>query len=258
MSVTENNSNMEDQSHSDPARMHRGLALIPVYNEEASVERVVAGVRKVCPEMDILVVDDGSVDGTSKILDGLGVDFVQLPYNLGYGAALQTGYRLAGLRGVHDYVVQLDADGQHRPADIPALVAEYRRTGADMVIGSRFRGQDRAELHAAKRIALAFFSLLMGIVCGKRIMDVSSGFQLLSPRAYRHYASMRRFPTDFPDADVLAAMSLAGMKIVEIGVCMNKRCAGTSMHAGLQSVVYFVKMTLAMLLVFLRGKERMP
>jgi len=226
------------------------IVLIPAFNEAAAIARVADAVRAAVPGLPVVVVDDGSTDGTAAFARAAGAGVVRLPFNMGYGVALQTGYKYA-LRHGHDCVVQLDGDGQHEPADIPALVAAIVGGGADVALGSRFLGNDDYRPKLMRRIGMQLFSRLAFLLGGSRLTDVTSGFQALSGEAVRFLAA-DRYPADYPDADVLLMLQRAGFRIREIPVRMYGRRGGRSMHSGLRPVYYAFKMLLSVSLTSLR------
>ena len=204
-------------------------------------------------EGDLLVVDDGSSDDTAAEARRGGARVAVHPVNLGYGAALQTGYRYA-LRHGYDAVLQLDADGQHDPASIPALLAGL--SDADVVVGSRFLDADSYRPPFARRLGMWLFGKVASVLCGQRITDPTSGFQAVSRAALRFYAH-DRYPVDYPDADVLAMVVRSGLRLAEVPVRMLAAPGSKSMHAGLLRPLYYVfRMTLALALVPLRSHKR--
>jgi len=230
----------------------RLLVVIPAYNEASRIGPVVAGVRSQV-DGDILVVDDGSADPTAHEARAAGAAVAVHPVNLGYGAALQTGYRYA-LRHGYDAVLQMDADGQHDPASIPALIGALQ--GADVVVGSRFLGDGGYTPPLARRTGMRLFGAIATLLCGQRITDPTSGYQAISREALRFYAH-DRYPHDYPDADVLAMVARAGLRLREVPVRMLASPAGKSMHAGIAKPLYYVfRMSLALFLVPLRSEKR--
>jgi glycosyltransferase involved in cell wall biosynthesis len=226
----------------------RLLVVMPAYNEERRVRQVVERVRGAVP-VDVLVVDDGSADATAAEARLGGARVAVHPVNLGYGSALQTGYRYA-LRHGYDAVLQMDADGQHDPASIPALVAGLDH--ADVVVGSRFLSGESYRPPLARRVGMWVFGTLARLVAGIRITDPTSGFQAISRSALTFYAH-ERYPPDYPDADVLAMVARSGLRLTEVPVRMLASPDGKSMHGGVLKPMYYVfRMTLALLLVPLR------
>lgn len=230
----------------------RLLVVIPAWYEEGKVGRVVAAARAQTGA-DVLVVDDGSEDGTAAEARAAGAAVASHPVNLGYGAALQTGYRYA-LRHGYDAVLQLDADGQHDPASIPRLVEALDR--ADVVVGSRFLAEGSYRPPAARRLGMRLFGLVGSLLSGRRLTDPTSGYQALSRHALEFY-SHERYPADYPDADVLAMGVRAGLRLEEVPVVMRASEDGKSMHAGLWRPLYYVlRMSLALFMVPLRSEKR--
>ncbi len=237
---------------SPPAASPRLLVVMPAYNEARNIRRVLEAVRGQVAA-DILVVDDGSSDGTAAEARKAGARVAVHPVNLGYGAALQTGYRFA-LRHGHDAVIQLDADGQHDPASIPRLVEELAR--ADVVVGSRFLDGQSYRPPPSRRLGMWLFGKVASALAGQHISDPTSGFQAISREALRFYAH-ERYPADYPDADVLAMVARAGLRLADVPVRMRQSADGKSMHGGLLKPLYYVfRMTLALALVPLRSEKR--
>src|SRR5574341_1795212 len=154
----------------------RPLVVVPAFNEAGAIGKVIEGIRATDPRLPILVVDDGSADDTAAVARHAGAHVVRLPFNLGYGSALQTGYKYA-LREGYDCVVQLDGDGQHEPADIPRLLAPLARDAADVALGSRFLGEAGYRPGVARRAGMGLFRGLAFLLTGARFSDVTSGYQ---------------------------------------------------------------------------------
>jgi glycosyltransferase involved in cell wall biosynthesis len=235
----------------EPAE-RRLLVVIPAYHEAGRIGAVVSRVRREVSG-DVLVVNDGSADGTAAEAREAGAIVASHPVNLGYGAALQTGYRYA-LRHGYDAVLQMDADGQHDPASIAPLLAALH-SGADVVVGSRFLHASSYRPPLVRRIGMTLFGAFGSYLAGQRLTDPTSGYQALSRRALAFYAH-ERYPHDYPDADVLSMVARAGLRLVEVPVRMLESPDGKSMHAGLLKPLYYVfRMSLALALVPLR-RER--
>lgn len=228
------------------------LVVIPAFNEARSVGRVVAGVRKVLPQADMLVVDDGSRDDTADCARSAGSQVVSLPFNLGYGVALQTGYKYALARG-YDFVLQMDADGQHEAGDLPALLEVVRSGRADVAVGSRFLNNQNYRPPFARRMGMRLFAAIASLITQTHVTDPTSGFQALNRRVVQYYASPA-YPVDYPDADVLIMLHNAGFRFVEVPVTMYSGDR-KSMHGGIGPVYYVFKMLLSILMVMLRGKQ---
>jgi glycosyltransferase involved in cell wall biosynthesis len=233
------------------ARAHRLLVVMPAFNEAKRIRGVVEAVRGQV-DADVLVVDDGSADETGPEARRGGARVAVHPVNLGYGAALQTGYRFA-LRNGYEAVLQLDADGQHDPASIPPLLDALHE--ADVVVGSRFLG-DSYRPPLLRRIGMWLFGKVASGLAGQRITDPTSGFQAISRDAL-HFYSHERYPVDYPDADVLAMVARSGLRLREVPVRMLPSPPGKSMHAGVWKPFYYVfRMSLALFLVPLRSEKR--
>jgi len=231
-------------SGSRPSANRDTLIVLPAFNEAATIEGVLAGVRHAVPELDVLVIDDGSRDDTARRARAAGAVVVSHPFNLGYGAALQTGYKHA-VRRRYPYIVQMDADGQHDPADARRLVAPLRAGTADVVIGSRFIERSGYRMGMARSIGRFVFQGLLSTCGGPRVTDPTSGFQALALRAFGLCCG-ELYPSDFPDVDVLLLLHRQGMRIVEIPVVMAPSPAGhVSMHAGARAIYYTYKMLLS-------------
>jgi glycosyltransferase involved in cell wall biosynthesis len=204
----------------------RVLVVIPAYNEENTIAGVLHGLRQVVPDYDRLVVNDGSRDATGKIVASLGEKQLRLISNLGYGLAVQTGLKYALLRG-YDIVVTLDADGQHRPEDVPCLVEAMLRADADLAIGSRFcRGRYTSSFE--RRIWQIAYSHLTRWLTGHRIFDTTSGFKALSADACAAIV-----PATFMDftMELIVRLSQMGYRLIEVPVEVQQRSYGRSMHS---------------------------
>ncbi len=237
-----------------PPSQHRAcLVVIPAFNEARRIGDVLAQVRQQVPH-HVLVVDDGSSDGTAQEARRAGAIVAVHPVNLGYGAALQTGYRYA-LRHGYAAVLQLDADGQHDPASIPGLLSALEV--ADVVVGSRFLDGCSYRPPLLRRMGMWVFGRIAAALAGRRITDPTSGFQAISREALEFYVH-ERYPADYPDADVLAMLVRSGLTLAEVPVRMRSAEPGKkSMHAGLLRPLYYVfRMSLALALVPLRNEKR--
>jgi glycosyltransferase involved in cell wall biosynthesis len=211
-------------------------------------------VREVLGEAEVLVVDDCSRDHTSDVARKAGARVVRHPINLGYGAGLLTGYHYAARAGFES-VVQLDADGQHDPSEIPKLL-ERLAEGYDLVLGSRFGeavGAYKPEMMRA--IGMRLFGRIVTLALRQKISDPTSGFQALSGRLVRFHVAGRHFPPDYPDADILVLVGCSGFRIAEVPVTMFEKPGGATIHSGLRPLYYVVKMLLSILLVLLAGRR---
>lgn len=234
----------------------RILIIIPAFNEAKRIEKIIAGIRHNFPEGDIVVINDGSSDKTSFFAKKAGAEVVDLFFNLGYGNALQTGYKYALKKGC-DYLVQMDADGQHDPKSIADLYEEITKNEFDIIIGSRFI-KNTYKPALVRRIGMKFFAKIAELVTKQKLTDPTSGFRALNKRAIKLF-SKDLYPSDFPDTDVIIMSKRAGLKIKEIPVVMHPPQGKKSMHQGLKPVYYIFKMLLSIIVTLLRkadsGKE---
>ena len=222
--------------------MSEKLILIPAWNEEANLPAVLKSIAAATSGFSVLVVDDGSKDRTSEVARENGAEVVRHPFNLGYGASLQTGYKYALRRGV-SFVCQMDADGQHRAEDIEKVCAPVLEGRLDLSIGSRFVEPTDYEHGALRDTGRSLFEGIARFF-GLRITDPTSGFQALNEKVLQLYSS-EHFPTDFPDVDVLLAAHRAGIRIGEISVEMLEAPRVSTLHSGLRPIYYVYKMLLS-------------
>ena len=230
------------------------LIVIPAYNEEKNIGAVLDGIARAVPGVEVLVINDGSTDATADIASQRGARVITLPYNSGYGVALQTGFIYA-VKKNFSTVVQMDADGQHDPHSIPHLLKEIRQNDLDVVMGSRFLGTDRYKTSWARHAGMYIFGKLASLLCGQRISDPTSGFQVWRGRAIRFVAS-DYYPPDYPDADFIIMLHRCGFKIREIPVTMKSSPGNKSMHRGHKTVYYVFKMFLSIFVTLLRQKPQ--
>ncbi len=231
------------------------LVLIPAYNEEKNIGRVLKEIRNLKIPLDILVINDGSTDSTGAEVEQAGEKVITLPYNLGYGGALQTGFKYAAAMD-YPYVLQFDADGQHDPADISLILDQLRTGSYDIIIGSRFLGRGSIRIGCLKKLAILLFRYLIRFSTGKQITDPTSGLQGLTKQVFSYYAATGNYPEDFPDTDTLIGSILSGYRVEEIPANIKERYSGHSMHSGLGTGFYLVKMLVSILVVLIRKKIR--
>lgn len=227
------------------------LIIIPAYNEQACISRVINWVKAEIPCADILLVNDGSTDNTSSIARSHGVMVVDLPFNLGIGGAMQTGY-LYAYRNGYDIAIQIDADGQHDPAFVHRLISPILKGEYDMTIGSRYLQASSYKSSASRRLGMLFFSFLVSLITGKRVTDTTSGFRAVNRRVIELFAN--QYPADYPEVDVLVRLHRNGFKFREIPVEMNSRQGGASSITPARSVYYMAKVSLALLVDLVRPR----
>ena len=236
----------------NPASDRDRLLIIPAFNEAERLPRVLAQVAGAVSGFEVVVVDDGSSDGTAERAAEGGARVLRHPFNLGYGAALQTGYKYARRKGA-SLLVQMDADGQHNPRDIPGLVRPIERGECDLVVGSRFGGAEVYGMSLAKRVGGMVFRA-MARLYGVRITDPTSGFQAMNRSVVDLYTS-DAFPSDFPDVDVLLFAHRYGLRIGERPVAMNAGTRPSSIHRRLTPIYYTYRMLLAIWAVSARKRR---
>lgn len=227
------------------------LVVMPAFNEGAAIGELIAEISEAMPFADILVVNDGSSDKTGSIANEKGVMVINHPFNLGYGAALQTGFRFASKRN-YAFVIIMDADGQHIPSSVEKLIDTMNKQAVDVVIGSRFiEGNYKAGL--LKKIGILLFSLIAKLYTGIKITDPTSGFQLINRTAFTYLAEGDNYPLDYPDVNIIMALHKRKFRIAETSVQMLENKYGKSMHSGLRPILYIIKMCLAIIMVLIRG-----
>ncbi len=237
------------------------LIIIPAYNEEKNIIRVFEQLEKLeIPAIaDILVIDDASTDRTGSIVTEKQYDLVTHIYNLGYGSALQSGYKYAARRN-YEYVIQMDADGQHDVSNIPVIYKELQGKGADaekadIVLGSRFMKESSDfPVSFFKKLACAMFRFLIRQVTGRSVADPTTGLQGLGREAFFYYSKYNHFDDKYPDANMLMQMLLLGYRVKEVPAVMHARESGQSMHSGLKPGWYMLRMLFSMLTVIFRIK----
>lgn len=233
----------------------RVLIFIPAFNEAGNLPATIAELRAFNPAYALLVVDDGSTDGTAAAARALGVPVAAHPVNLGAGGAAQTAFRYALAHGF-DIAVQHDADGQHDPRFIPALMAVLAAGDVDVAVGSRYIAAGGYSASPWRRVGIWFFSLIATLASGQRLTDVTSGQRAYDLRALHPLA--RQFPTEFPDAEALVAIKRAGLRVREIPVTIRPRRGGHSKTTLARALAYPFKSLLAVGVEMLRRPQRPP
>jgi glycosyltransferase involved in cell wall biosynthesis len=233
------------------------LVVIPAYNEEEALPSVLRELdeqRKALPHtIDAVVIDDGSGDHTSEVAFSAGARVVRLCRNLGIGGAVQAGLRVA-LREGYDVAVQLDGDGQHPPAELAKLLATQNGPGSpDLVVGTRFATKGGFRSTPMRRLGAWWMRVILRVL-GLKVTDPTSGYRLYGRRALELYDWA--YPYDYPEPEALAMARAAKLKVLEVPVTMRERQGGTSSIAGLSAPYYMLKVTLAVVLAFVRSRAR--
>jgi hypothetical protein len=229
-----------------PARV---LAVVPAFEEELSLPGLLDELRAKAPGVDVLVVDDGSRDGTRRVARARGIPVVRHPVNLGVGAALQTGFRYAVERG-YDVGVQVDADGQHDPAFLGVLIEPVLERRCDVCIGSRYVARTLYHAPFTRRLGMMVFSAVVRLALRQRIADTTSGFRAYSRPVME--VCQHEFPRDFPDAPLLIALARRGFRLLEVPVQMRGRQAGRSFYTLGKTLYYPYKNLLASLMAWIQ------
>lgn len=233
--------------------MQKTVAIIPAYNEQNAISEVVQGVKKYIPEADVVVINDGSTDCTEERARESGASVLSLPYNLGIGGAVQTGYKFAR-EYKYDIAIRLDGDGQHNPEDAYKLLEPIKRGEADVVIGSRYVKTDKATKSYKSSFfrvwGAKFFGFITSRIVHQKIADTTSGFQAVNRRVINFYGD--EYPSDYPEVETIPLLHRAGFRILEVPVSMKQRQAGHTSITPIKSVYYVVKVLLAVFIGLLR------
>ncbi len=220
------------------------MAIVPALNEERTVGRIIDELRAFDPGLDVVVVDDGSVDGTAQAARAKGARVLCLPFNLGIGGAVQTGFRFA-FENDYDVVVRVDGDGQHDPAQLSRVLEPVLRGEADIAVGSRFAAEDAAGYRSSRsrRIGIRVLAWVVSRIVGQRVTDTTSGFQALNRQGIELFA--HDYPHDYPEVEAMVLVFRHRLRLVEVPVEMRERAGGRSSITALRSVYYMVKVLLA-------------
>lgn len=218
------------------------LVVIPAYNEEKSIERVVDHLTEHYPQYDYVVVNDGSKDRTADICRNRGYQFINLPVNLGLAGAFQTGMKYAYLHG-YDYAIQFDADGQHRPEFIQPIV-EKMDEGYDIVIGSRFVEEKKPV--SLRMLGSFLISSAIRITTGTKIKDPTSGMRMFNRKLIKEFALNINYG---PEPDTVSYLIKNGAKVAEVQAHMDERLEGESYLTLTRSVKYMIRMITSILLI---------
>ena len=227
------------------------LVIVPAYNEAANISGVIADLRSLQMPLDILVVNDGSLDNTAALARAWGqVLVVDLPKNLGIGGAVQTGFKYASRNG-YEVAVQFDGDGQHIASEIPKLLAALRERSANMLIGSRFiQKHEGFRSSLVRRFGIRLFMVLNSLLIRQKITDNTSGFRAYDRETIEFLA--KYYPIDYPEPEAVILLGRNGFRIEEEFASMRERQEGGSSIAGVKGVYYMVKVVLAIIMTALR------
>src|SRR4051812_29162674 len=227
------------------------IAIVPAYNEERNIARVIAELRDFDPELDVVVISDGSADRTAEVAAENGARVLRLPYNLGIGGAVQTGFQYAWENG-YGLAVRCDGDGQHIPAELPKVLAPVLAGDADIAVGSRFTAEEGYRSSASRRIGIRLLALVVSAIARQRVTDTTSGFQALNRRALELFAA--DYPHDYPEVEGMVMTIKHRLRLVEVPVRMREREHGRSSITALRSIYYMAKVLVALFVGLFRRR----
>jgi len=230
----------------------RTLVVMPAFNEEASVAAVVREVNEKAPFADVLVVDDGSADATSERARAAGALVATLPFNLGVGGAMRTGFRYAREHGYAN-VIQIDSDGQHDPIGVESLLEQLQN--ADLVLGARFAGEGDYRVRGPRQWAMVTLASILSRTSGTRLTDTTSGYRASGPRAVALFAE--HYPAEYlgDTIEALVIASRSGLRIVQVPVAMRPRAGGVPSHNPLKAARYLGRAALALVFAYMRPRS---
>jgi glycosyltransferase involved in cell wall biosynthesis len=231
----------------------RNLAIVPAFNESEAIADTVGEIQRCAPQFDVLVIDDGSSDQTAARAAAAGAQVLRMPFNLGIGGAMQSGYIYALEHG-YDVAVQVDADGQHDPRHIDELLTHlHSEPGLNMVTGSRFLdpARDGYRSSASRRMGIRVFSRVISLITRQRVTDPTSGFRMTDRCGIELFA--RDYPHDYPEVEAILLMHAHRLRSCELPVSMRPRVTGVSSISSTQSVYYMVKVLLALFVALFRA-----
>lgn len=233
----------------------RIVAIVPAWNESGAIGKVVDEIKGFDSAIDVVVIDDCSTDDTAEVAESRGATVLRLPFNVGIGGAVQTGFRYALEEG-YDVAVRLDGDGQHAASEITKILGPVDSGDADLVIGSRFVDPDGTYRPPfARRIGIGVFARLVSILGGQRVTDTTSGFVALDRAGIELFA--REFPHDYPEVEATLVALRSGLRVTQVQVDMRERTTGSSSITFVRSLYYIVKVMLALLVASLRRYPRL-
>ena len=231
-----------------PRRL-RSIAIVPAFNEEGALGAVLEEIAAAEPELEIVVIDDGSTDGTARVAAAAGVAVVTLPFNVGIGGAVQTGYQYALEHGF-ELAIQVDGDGQHDPREIGHVVAPILEGRADLVVGTRFVTGGGYRGTRLRRVGIRLFAAVVSLLVRQRVSDTTSGFRAVNRKALRLFAD--HYPHDYPEVESIVLLSRHGLRMLEVPVQMRVRETGNSSITALRAAYYMIKVLLALFIGLFR------
>ena len=230
-------------------RRLRSIAIVPAHNEEASLGPLLAEIRAAEPDVGIVVVNDGSTDATARVAAAAGVPVVNLPFNVGIGGTVQTGYQYALEHG-YEVAIQVDGDGQHDPREIGRVLEPIIEDRADLVVGTRFVSGGGYRGTRLRRVGIRIFANVVSLMVGQRVSDTTSGFRAVNRKALRLFAA--QYPHDYPEVESIVLLSRHGLRMLEVPVQMRVRETGASSITALSAAYYMIKVLLALFIGLFR------
>jgi glycosyltransferase involved in cell wall biosynthesis len=227
----------------------RSIAIVPARNEEASLGLLLAEIRAAEPDLGIVVINDASTDSTPRVAEAAGVPVVNLPFNVGIGGTVQTGYQYALDHGF-ELAIQVDGDGQHDPREIGQVLKPILEGRADLVVGTRFVKGGGYRGTRLRRVGIRIFAAIVSLLVGQRVSDTTSGFRAVNRKALRLFAA--EYPHDYPEVESIVLLSRHGLRMVEVPVQMRVRETGHSSITALRAAYYMIKVLLALFIGLFR------
>jgi glycosyltransferase involved in cell wall biosynthesis len=228
------------------------LVIVPAYNEESCIQGVVEDLNENFPPGDVVVINDGSQDNTSSVAKTLGVKVIDLPYNLGIGGAMQTGF-LYAVREGYDVAIQFDGDGQHSAEEIPKILKPFMEDRGDLIVGSRFLSETGFTSSVQRRLGAKILSLVVSALIRKRITDTTSGFRLYGKKAIEFFSVL--YPEDYPEVEAFILAHKKGLRIEEVPAEIRARKFGRSSITIPRAVYYMAKVLLAIFVDLMKKIE---
>lgn len=229
------------------------LFIIPAYNEASNIPLVVRDICSYIRDADIVVVNDGSTDDTERAALDAGVTVLSMPFNVGIGGAVQTGFRYAFENG-YDFAVQFDGDGQHLASEAEAIIDPVLREEADVAIGSRFLENKGYKIPLVRKMGIRYFCVLNSFIIGQKVTDNTSGFRAFNRRTIAFLAE--HYPQDYPEPEAVVILKKHSFQLIEVPVQMRERQHGASSIGFIRAVYYMIKVTLAIVIDLLKKKEK--
>jgi glycosyltransferase involved in cell wall biosynthesis len=240
---------LQSRSGEEQRRRLRSIAIIPAYNEEGSLGIVLGEINAAEPDLEIVVIDDASTDSTARVAAAAGVAVVRLPFNVGNGGAVPTGYQYALEHGF-ELAIQVDGDGQHDPSEIGRVLEPILDGRADLVVGTRFVEGGGYRGTRLRRVGIRIFAAVVSLMVGQRVSDTTSGFRAVNRKALRLFAA--EYPHDYPEVESIVLLSRHGLRMIEVPVQMRVRETGNSSITTLRAAYYMIKVLLALFIGLFR------